>query len=122
VSSAFATGDFKPSGQGGGIWHSLNRIIITLIVLGACVPIAYSFLPEVANRKSQMQRIEALKVDIDKQRMLISRFEREEMLLKRDPEFISVIARDKLELMKDGETIYRLDDPLFDPAKFRKQP
>ena len=69
-----------------------------------------------------MQRIEALKVDIDKQRMLISRFEREEMLLKRDPEFISVIARDKLELMKDGETIYRLDDPVFDPGKFRKQP
>jgi cell division protein FtsB len=95
---------------------------MTLIVLGACVPIAYSFLPEVANRKAQMQRIEALKVEVEKQRMQINRFERDEMLLKRDPEFISVIARDKLELMKDGETIYRLDDPQFDPSKFRKQP
>jgi cell division protein FtsB len=93
-----------------------------LIILGACVPIAYSFLPEVANRKAQMQRIEALKVEIDKQRMQITRFEREEMLSKRDPEFISVIARDKLELMKEGETIYRLDDLQFDPTKFRKQP
>jgi cell division protein FtsB len=122
VSSAFATGDLRTSTPGGGIWHSLNRIIITLIILGACVPIAYSFLPEVANRKAQMQRIEALKVEIEKQRMQIARFEREEMLLKRDPEFISVIARDKLELMKDGETIYRLDDPQLDPSKFRKQP
>jgi cell division protein FtsB len=120
--SVFATGDFNTSSQGGGIWHSLNKIIVTLIILGACVPIAYSFLPEVANRKAQMQRIDGLKAEIDKQRMQVSRFEREEMLVKRDPEFIGVIARDKLELMKEGETIYRLDDPQFDPAKFRKQP
>jgi cell division protein FtsB len=120
--SVFATGDFKTSSHGGGIWHSLNRIILTLIVLGGCVPIAYSFLPEVANRKAQMQRIDSLKNEIERQRMLAARYEREEMLVKRDPEFISVIARDKLELMKDGETIYRLDEPQFDPAKFRKQP
>lgn len=120
--SAFATGDFKSPGNGGGIWHSLNRIILTLICLGISVPIAYSFLPEVANRKAQLQRIEGLKAEIEKQRMLLTRYEREEMLLKRDPEFISVIARDKLELMKEGETIYRLDDPQFDPSKFRKQP
>jgi cell division protein FtsB len=120
--SAFATGDFKTPQTGGGIWYSLNRIVFTLICLGVSVPIAYSFLPEVANRKAQLQRIEALKVDIEKQRMLITRFDREEMLLKRDPEFVSVIARDKLELMKDGETVYRLDDPVFDQSKFRKQP
>lgn len=86
------------------------------------MPIAYSFLPEVASRKQQKTRIESLKAEVEKQRMLLARYEREEMLLKRDPEFIGVIARDKLELMKDGETIYRLDDPQMDTTKFRKNP
>jgi cell division protein FtsB len=54
-----------------------------------------------------MQRIEATQSRHRKTAHADLRFEREEMLLKRDPEFISVIARDKLELMKDGETIYQ---------------
>jgi cell division protein FtsB len=120
--SAFATGEFQNPSTG-GIWQSLNRVVFTLICLGISVPIAYSFLPEVAHRRQQMQRIEALKQDIERQKMLLTRYDRDEMLLKRDPEYISVIARDKLELMKDGETIYRLDDPQqFDSSKMRKHP
>jgi cell division protein FtsB len=37
------------------------------------------------------------------------RYEREEKLLRLDPEFISLIARDRLDLMKEGETIFRVD-------------
>jgi cell division protein FtsB len=61
-------------------------------------------------------------MDLEQQKMQLARYEREEMLLRRDPEYAGLIARDKLDLMKEGETIYRLDDPQFDPAKFRKQP
>lgn len=42
---------------------------------------------------------------IDQHRLL-----REKNLLKTDPEYIENIARDKLDLMKPGETIYRLDN------------
>jgi cell division protein FtsB len=105
-----------------GIWRSLNKLVIALIVMCASVPIAYSFLPEVSKRKEQRQRIEALKIDLEHQKMQLVRFEREEKLLRNDPEYAGLIARDKLDLMKEGETIYRLDTAKLDPAKFRKNP
>jgi cell division protein FtsB len=106
----------------GGVWHSLNKLVLVLIVLCASVPIAYSFLPEVSKRKEQRQRIELLKRELERQKMQLARFEREEMLLRRDPEYAGLIARDKLDLMKEGETIYRLDSTKIDAAKFRKNP
>ena len=105
-----------------GIWLSLNKLVMALIVMCASVPIAYSFLPEVSKRKEQRERIETLKIELEHQKMQLVRFEREEMLLRRDPEYAGLIARDKLDLMKDGETIYRLDTAKIDPAKFRKNP
>jgi len=38
--------------------------------------------------------------------------EREERLLRSNSEYLSVIARDKLDLMQEGEVLYR-----FEPAK-----
>lgn len=105
-----------------GIWHSLNKLLLVLIVLSASVPVAYSFLPEVTKHKEQSQRIETLKAELERQKVQLARFEREENLLRRDPEYAGLYARDKLDLMKDGETIYRLDPVKLDPSKFRKVP
>ncbi len=91
-----------------GIWHSLNRLVLTLIVLCAAVPIAYSFLPEVHKQREQDLRIEELKAEIEKKRMVLTRHQREESLLKHDPEYVGMIARDRLDLMQEGETIYRI--------------
>jgi cell division protein FtsB len=115
------TRDLRP-GPSEGIWHSLNKIVLVLIALCTSIPIAYSFLPEVSKRKEMSQRIETLKVELERQKMQFVRFEREEMLLRRDPEYAGLIARDKLDLMKEGETIYRLDAARLDPARFRKNP
>ena len=114
-------GDFR-STPSEGIWHSLNKFVLTLIVLSASVPIAYSFLPEVAQRKAQAARIETLRVQLEDERMKLARNQREEMLLKRDPEYIGLIARDRLDLMREGETIYRIDPPKTNTAKFKRQP
>ncbi len=94
-----------------GIWHSLNRLVLTLILLCAAVPIAYSFLPEVHKQKAQDSRIEELKAEIEKRRMVLIRHQREESLLKHDPEYVGMIARDRLDLMQEGETIYRIGAP-----------
>ena len=111
-------GDFRPR-PAEGIWHSLNRFVFTLIVLSSAVPIGYSFLPEVKRRKEQEARVEELKAAIEKQRMILVRHEREENLLKHDSEYVSLIARDRLDLMKEGETIYRLDPAKPAPATMR---
>jgi len=105
-----------------GIWHSLNKLVFVLIVLCVSIPIAYSFLPEVSKRKEQSRRIEALKVELERQRALLARYEREEMLLKYDPAYIGLIARDKLGLMRPGETIYRTGPEKPDLERMRRNP
>ena len=118
--SAFAS-DIRTS-PAEGIWHSLNKLVFVLIVLCVSIPIGYSFLPEVSKRKEQAQRVEALQMELEKQRALLARYEREERLLRRDPEYAGLIARDKLDLMHPGETIYRLDPPKPDPQRMRRNP
>ena len=118
--SAFAS-DIRTS-PSEGIWHSLNKLVFVLIVLCVSIPIAYSFLPEVSKRKEQAQRIEALKLELEKQHAVLARFERERMLLTNDPEYAGLIARDKLELMRPGETIYRMDGPKPDIRQMRRIP
>ena len=108
--------------SGAGIWHSLNRFVFTLIVLAASVPIAYSFLPEVKKRKEHDAIIEQLKAEIDQEQLKLQRYEREEKLLRLDPEYISMIARDRLELMKEGETIFRIDPPKPSRAQMKLNP
>ena len=109
-------GDHQTPHQG-GIWHSLNKLLLVLIGAAICIPVAYSFMPEVKKRRDANARVEELKSQIDVQHMLLARLQREESLLKHDPEYNGLIARDLLELMKDGETIYRLDTPKAAPTK-----
>ncbi|TCO93552.1 septum formation initiator [Chthoniobacter flavus] len=79
-------------------------------MLGAIA--AYHFLPEVTKRRDQEARVEQLKLEVEQQRQLLIRNTRIEELLKHDPEYVGLIARDRLDLMKENETIYRID-----PAK-----
>ncbi|MGB8167030.1 MAG: septum formation initiator family protein [Chthoniobacteraceae bacterium] len=93
----------------GGIWHSLNRFLFTLIVLTLLATVGYRMLPEISKRKEQQARVDELTALVAKEKEILNRNEREENLLRRDPEYVGLIARDRLDLMKDGETIYRLD-------------
>ncbi|MEY2504477.1 MAG: Septum formation initiator, partial [Verrucomicrobiota bacterium] len=43
--------------------------------------------------------------------ILLARQTREVNLLKTDPTYLETIARDRLDLMKEGETIFRLEQP-----------
>jgi cell division protein FtsB len=102
-----------------GIWITLNRLLAVLIAVTVLTIVLYRYMPDLGQSRQQLAKIEALKEDIDQQRQLLARRLREEALLKRDPEYISLIARDKLDLMKEGETIYRVEPPKPDPAKMR---
>ena len=112
-------GDFR-SRPSEGVWHSLNKFVLTLIVVATAVPIGYSFLPEVSRRKEQIAQIEGLKGQVEERRMELARNTLEETLLKNDPEYQAVVARDKLNLMKEGEVIYRIE-PKTDPSKLKRQ-
>ena len=94
-----------------GIWPSLNKFLLALILFTVTIPIAYSFMPEVKKRRDASARIDELNAQVDDARMQLARLQREESLLRNDREYIATIARDRLDLMKEGENIYRLEAP-----------
>ncbi len=98
-----------------GVWNVLNRLLITAIILAVCAGGALAFIPLVKKRSDTSRHIEELQAEIAREKALLSRNTREVELLKNDPEYVEMIARDRLNLMKPGETIIRLE-PARSPA------
>ena len=101
-------GDFRSRRQH-TVWHSLNRLLVALIAFTVVTLIACAFVPELKNASEQSERVEDLRGEIQKQRDLLAEHTREVHLLTNDPAYIETIARDRLDMMKEGETIYRID-------------
>lgn len=101
-------GDFRTRRQH-TVWHSLNRLLVALIAFTVITLIACAFVPELKNAREQDDRVDDLRVQIQKEHDLLTVHTREAELLTNDPTYIETIARDRLDMMKDGETIYRID-------------
>jgi cell division protein FtsB len=97
------------------VWHALNRFVYLLIFLVGGAVMFFFFQPEL-NRLAEMRR-QYQDLEGEKERTTIEqlRLSREVDLLQNDPTYLENIARDKLDLMKPGETIYRLDQRTATP-------
>ncbi|MFV0338196.1 MAG: FtsB family cell division protein [Chthoniobacterales bacterium] len=89
---------------------ALNRLILFLIVGAGCMLAFFLFRPQLQKLEHMESRYEELVREKKSAELRKLRLDREIKLLKTDPEYIENIARDKLDLMKEGETIYRLDN------------
>lgn len=101
-------GDYNQRKQE-GVWHFLNRLLLLLIIFAGITLIICAFIPPLRLQREQLAKQEALKKQIEDQRALLNRRKRAVDLLKNDPSYVEVLARDRLDLMKEGETIFRLD-------------
>jgi cell division protein FtsB len=105
-----------------GPWHFLNRLLGALIVFAIITLIICAFMPELRKQKEQAARLEELRGAIEKQKADLNQRTREVDLLKNDPGYVEVLARERLDLMKEGETIFRLDaQPSPAPQKLKLQ-
>ena len=83
--------------------------MIALIVLACFAYAVVSFIPEIRKAQRERQELRRLENEIHNQEVLLRRKKRELELLKTSPEYVEIIARDKKDLMKDGEVIFRID-------------
>ncbi|MEO6052638.1 MAG: septum formation initiator family protein [Chthoniobacterales bacterium] len=90
-------------------WHRINRLIFFLILITIGGLIFLSFYPEWKRLKELRQNTNYLKQELTKKEQLLRTKSTEVDLLQNDPNYLEIIARDRLDMMKDGETIYRLD-------------
>lgn len=95
------------------VWQRLNRILCALLFLAVWLGIISLFVPPYQRMMVARSEIDALQVQANEQKMLLARSTREVNMLKTDPAYLETIARDRLDLMKEGETIFRLE-PLRD--------
>jgi cell division protein FtsB len=101
-------GDFRTRRQA-TVWHSLNRLVVTLVAFTVATLIACWFMPLLKDSREGMERVEDLKQQIKAESDQLGLHKRQVELLTNDPTYIETIARDRLDMMKDGETIYRID-------------
>ena len=113
----FVSDQFKRRQQQ-SIWHRLNQLVIALIAFALITTILCAFLPTLRARSKQVERVETLRAEIANQRLILNRRLREVELLRNDPTYVEIVARDRLDLMKEGETIFRLDAPPHDTSGF----
>lgn len=93
------------------IWHRLNRFLSILLVVGIIIVVICKFLPELQKQKAAQAEEAHLKLLIKQRQDALARKTKEINWLMNDPTYVEIIARDRLDLMKEGETIYRLDVP-----------
>ena len=80
-----------------------------LIVLGGFLFVGLTFYPEWKHRSQLTAQLEEEQAKLRAEQLLQKKREREVHLLQTDPGYVETIARDKLGVMKEGETIFRLD-------------
>jgi len=91
------------------IWHYLNRFLTVLIVVAGLLFVGLTFYPEWKHRNQLAAKLEDERAKLRAEQLLQKKREREVDLLQTDPGYVETIARDKLGVMKEGETIFRLD-------------
>jgi cell division protein FtsB len=108
-------GDFRARREA-TVWQRLNSILRVLLVLAVALVIVSLFLPQAKKLSQSRTEIENLQTQVNEQKILLARQTREVNLLKTDPTYLETMARDRLDLMKEGETIFRLE-PLPAPKR-----
>ena len=103
-------GDFRARREA-SIWQRLNRVLRGLLAVAFILVIVSLFLPQQRRLRQSRGEIDNLQAQVTEQKILLARQTREVNLLKTDAGYLETIARDRLDLMKEGETIFRLEQP-----------
>jgi cell division protein FtsB len=101
-------GDFRARREA-TLWQRLNRVLGVLLVLAIWLVIVSLFVPPYKKLTRSRAEIDNLQAQVNEQKILLTRQTREVKLLQTDTTYLETIARDRLDLMKEGETIFRLE-------------
>ena len=87
----------------------LSRVLHVLVFLAIVILLICWFLPLLRDRQKQQRTLQTLKEQVEQERTLLSKRTRKLNLLQSDQSYLELLARDKLDMMKPGETIFRME-------------
>ncbi|MGI8890223.1 MAG: FtsB family cell division protein [Chthoniobacterales bacterium] len=91
------------------IWQQMNHVLRVLLVIAVWLLIISFFMPPYKRLQQGRAEMEQLQAQLTDEKNQLTRQTRDITLLKSDPTFLETIARDKLDVMKEGATIFRLE-------------
>ena len=83
-------------------------VVSVLIVICALLTLGFTFYPEWTRLTDMKGDLLRQKSHLEDLQRLASERQKEIHLLQDDPAYLETIARDRMDLMKSGETIFRL--------------
>lgn len=89
----------------------LNRLLLILIFFGILLLVLMAFYPEWKKLSQMRKTLENDRNTLTKLQKETTHRTRELYLIQHDKEYLELIARDRLDLMKPNETIFRLSPP-----------
>jgi cell division protein FtsB len=87
----------------------LTRILYLLVLVAAFILLICWFLPLVKEQQRQQHALQNLKQQVEQEKANYNKQSKKLTLLQSDPAYTELLARDKLDLMKPGETIFRME-------------
>jgi cell division protein FtsB len=87
----------------------LNRILYLLVFAAVVILFVCWFLPLIREEQKEQRALQAFKDQVAHERALLNKQSKKLNLLQNDRSYIEMLARDKLDLMKPGETIFRME-------------
>ena len=101
-------GDFRARREA-TIWQRMNHVLRVLLFVAVWLLVISFFLPPYKQLNRNRAETDQLLAQLTEEKLFLARQTKEVALLKSDPTYLETIARDKLDLMKEGETIFRLE-------------
>lgn len=90
-------------------WKAVNQFLVFLIAISGVVAMGVMFVPELRRIDEMEKAYVALEGEREAEELRLRQQQREENWLKTDPEYVELLARERLGMMKEGETVFRLD-------------
>lgn len=91
------------------VWQRLSRVmeVVIFVLLGFAV---YKlFGPEIDRRAELQSEVNRLSAIVEEKEEIAGRLSTEHRLLKTDKEYLETVARDRLNLQREGEYIIRIE-------------
>jgi len=90
-------------------------LVLLLICVGLAAAVGLAMIPEWKRLEGMRATLATKQAERDEELSLQRKQQREVQLLQSNPEYLELVARDKLDLMKEGETIFRLQGATAQP-------
>ena len=92
-------------------WHGINRVLQFLVVAGFLLTVGVMFYPVWHKQQDMRLLVLELEKELKDKTASWQSHQGELDLLRNDREYLETVARDRLNLMKPGETIFRIEMP-----------